>query len=85
MNLDFNSFLDTINFDMQDRELTNLLNKINNNYKSKKDYKSKNIKLHNHIENLHYLIFSEISNNGIQSEFLNKLRIEINNYELENN
>lgn len=47
-------------------------------------YKSKNKKLMNHINNLHQLIFNEISKNRIDNnEFLFKLRNEINKFQIE--
>lgn len=47
--------------------------------------KNKTKKLMDHINNLHQLIFNEISKNGIENnEFLFKLRHEINKFQIEN-
>lgn len=43
------------------------------------------ILMEDHINKLHTIIFQEISKNGISSEFLLKLKKEINSYSLNKN
>lgn len=68
------------------QEFKNFLATNNLNIESKDDL-SNELKLDNkllliHIENLHNIIFQEISKKGIDSKFLFDLRKEINKYYL---
>lgn len=51
---------------------------------SSKNDKSDIKKLQNHINNLHLIIFNEIQKNSINTPFLEKLRKEINNFQINN-